>query len=408
MARFLYQAINQTGDTVTGVLEGDSSETVEKSLAEKGLIPTRVTAEGSGASSFGWADIRAKLTPLKMQDLILFTKQFRTMVKAGMPILNLLRVLEEQTENARLKETVRGLEQSVREGRSLQEAFRTHPNVFSPLYCGMIRAGESSGALGEVMDRLIYIVEHEHKIKSDIKSALTYPVTVILFLGVAFLVLLTFAIPRFAQIFLKAGIELPMPTRVCITLYQGLVGHWQVVVGAVLAGAVFLVYYLRTGQGKYVRDAVFLRLPVFGPLFLKAYMSRFASIFAILYESGITVVDCMGILAETIGNLVIAGDFKRIIERVKTGRGISEPLREAGHFTPMVVHMVALGEGAGKLEEMLREVSRHYDDEVDYAIKNLSDTIVPFLTVGLAGIVGFFALAVFLPMWDLTKLATKS
>jgi type IV pilus assembly protein PilC len=226
---------------------------------------------------------------------------------------------------------------------------------------------------------------------------------VIVFLGVAFFVLLTFAIPRFAEIFMRSGIALPLPTRICMSLYQFLIGYWYGIAGIVVIGLPLLIFYLRTNQGRYIKDALILRLPVFGPLFLKAVMSRFASIFAILYESGIQVIDCMKILSETIGNRVIKEDFNLIIDQVEEGRGISGPLKYGGHFTPMVINMVALGEGSGKLEEMLREISKHYDDEVEYAIKRLSDIIVPLLTIGLAVIVGFFALAIFLPMWDLSK-----
>ena len=277
--------------------------------------------------------------------------------------------------------------------------------MFSHLYCSMIRAGESSGVLADVMDRLIYIIEHEAQIKADIRAALNYPIMVVVFLGVAFFVLLTFAIPRFVKIFARAHIELALPTRVCIALHHFLINYWYIILGAVIAVIVFLVWYLQTEQGRYLKDRLILALPVFGPLFIKSAMSRFASIFAILYQSGVQVLDSMDILSGTIGNSAIAREFDRIKDRVQEGRGISAPLRHARYFPPMVVNMVALGEGSGKLDETLNEISKHYDDEVAYAIKGLTDAIGPVLTIGLAAIVGFFALAIFIPMWDLTKLA---
>jgi type IV pilus assembly protein PilC len=326
------------------------------------------------------------------------------MIQAGVPILSLLQVLENQTENLKLKKIIGAMTLDIKGGSSLYDAFRKHPATFSSFYCSMVRAGESSGELGDVMDRLIYILEHEHKIKSDIKSALQYPILVVIFLAVAFFVLLTFVIPKFAKILISAGIEIPLPTRICMLLYQILSNYWFLILGAVIAGIGVLAYYLSTEQGKYVRDSFVLKLPIFGPLFVKAAMARFASIFAILYKSGIHVLDSIKILSGTIGNAAISREFERIRGQLEEGRGIAEPLRTARYFTPMVIDMVAIGEASGKLEDMLREVSAHYDDEVEYATSQLSEAIGPILVIGLAAVVGFFALAIFLPMWDLTKI----
>jgi type IV pilus assembly protein PilC len=326
------------------------------------------------------------------------------MIQAGVPILSLLQVLENQTENLKLNKIIGAMTLDIKGGSSLYDAFRKHPATFSSFYCSMVRAGESSGELGDVMDRLIYILEHEHKIKSDIKSALQYPILVVIFLAVAFFVLLTFVIPKFAKILISAGIEIPLPTRICMLLYQILSNYWFLILGAVIAGVGVLTYYLRTEQGKYVRDSFVLKLPIFGPLFVKAAMARFASIFAILYKSGIHVLDSIKILSGTIGNAAISREFERIRGQLEEGRGIAEPLRTARYFTPMVIDMVAIGEASGKLEDMLREVSAHYDDEVEYATSQLSEAIGPILVIGLAAVVGFFALAIFLPMWDLTKI----
>ncbi|MFC1579628.1 type II secretion system F family protein [Thermodesulfobacteriota bacterium] len=407
MPRFLYQAINESGNKVTGTLDADSPDIATGILGERGFIPTRITREAEKSGSFEWSSLKDTLTKVKPRDLILFTKQFRTMVRAGVPILTLLQVLQSQTENPKLKRITGEMSISVREGSTLYEAFSKHPKVFSPLYCSMIRAGESSGVLAEVMDRLIYIIEHETQIKADIKAALNYPIMVVVFLGVAFFVLLTFAIPRFAKIFARGGIELPFPTRVCIALHHFLINYWYIILAALIAVIIFLVWYLRTEQGQYVKDRILLRMPLFGPLFVKSAMSRFASIFAILYESGIQVLDSIDILTGTIGNTAIAREFDKIKDRVQEGRGISAPLRHAKFFPPMVVNMVALGEGSGKLDETLNEISKHYDDEVAYAVKGLTDAIGPLLTIGLAAIVGFFALAIFIPMWDLTKLVVS-
>ena len=404
MPKFFYQAINESGNTLSGVVEADSVEMATDILSAKGYIPSKVTEEGIGSSGFSWDNIKEKLARIKTTDLILFTKQLRTMIQAGVPILSLLQVMENQTENLKLKRIAGDMTQDIKEGSTLYDAFRRHPEAFSSLYCRMVQAGETSGALPNVLDRLIYIVEHEHKIKSDIKSALQYPMIVVIFLGIAFFVLLTFVMPKFIHIFINAGLELPMPTQICMWMHKFLADYWYILVGGIIAIIVFLIYYFKTEQGKYVRDSTLMRIPILGALFIKTAMSRFASIFSILQSSGVTVLDAMKILSGTIGNTAIAREFDKIRDRVEEGRGISSPLKSARYFTPMVINMVAIGEESGKLDEMLSMVASHYDEEVEYAMGRLSEAIGPILTVGLAAVVGFFALSIFLPMWDLTKI----
>jgi type II secretory pathway component PulF len=405
MPKFSYKAISETGATVSGELEAESLESANSMLASRGYIPTRVKAEQPALSSFQMSSLRELLAPIKAPELILFTKQFRTMFNAGVAMINMLEILEEQTENPKLKRVLGKMHQDIKEGASLYEAFSRHPKVFSPLYCSMIRAGESSGALPEVLDRLTYIIEHEHNVKSDIKSALTYPIIVVVFLFSAFLILITQVIPKFVNIFKNAGLALPLPTQICIFVYEFLSSYWYLIIGAVVVTGVFLFYYLKTAQGKYVRDSFLMRIPLLGPLFVKSAVSRFASIFSILQSSGVDVLDSMDILSGTIGNAAIGRQLEGIKDRLAEGRGIAAPLSEASYFTPMLINMVAIGEESGNLENMLQDVAAHYDTEVEYSMKKLSEAIGPLLTVGLAAVVGFFALAIFLPMWDLTLMA---
>lgn len=405
MPKFSYHAINETGKAITGVLEADSAEIASSILSKRGCIPIKVIQGGDEAKRDIITGIKEKLARVKPRDLILFTKQFRTMLKAGLPVLTILKVLEAQTENPKLKKIAEEMTTDIKEGLSLLDAFKKHQNVFSPLYCSMIRAGESSGALPEVLDRLIYITEHENKIKSDIKSALQYPIIVVIFLGVAFFVLLTFVIPKFAAIFKSAGLELPLPTLICIGMNEFLANYWYLLLAGAIGAIVVIVLYLKTEQGQYIKDMSFIKVPVMGELFIKASMSRFASIFSILQSSGINILESIAILSDTIGNKAISREFDRVKEQLEEGRGIAEPLRSAKYFPPMVVNMVAVGEESGSLDEMLREVSAHYDDEVEYSMHRMSEAIGPILTIGLAAVVGFFAIAIFLPMWDLTKIA---
>jgi len=403
MKKYSYKAINENGEALGGYVEADSRESAINILNSRGFLPTVVTGAVDTGNRFGFERINEILTPVKAPELIIFSKQFRTMLRSGVPINKLLEILENQTENTTLKKTIAAMNDDIKEGASLYDVFRKHPKVFSPLYCSMVRAGEASGALPEVLDRLSYILEHEHKVKSDIKSALQYPMIVIIFLGLAFFILLTFVIPKFVGVFLSAGIDLPIPTKICMGMYQFLSDYWVVIFVAVITGISALVYYVRTEPGRYMRDVFLMRLPILGKLFVKAAMSRFASIFSILQSSGVDILDSMKILSGTIGNAAIAREFKNITNRLEEGRGIAEPLKESSYFTPIVVNMIAIGEESGNLDEMLGEISAHYDFELEYAMSKLSEAIGPILTVGLAAVVGFFALAIFLPMWDLTK-----
>ncbi len=409
MPKYSYEAINETGMNISGVIEADTLDAARTLLLGRGYIPTRVSGASKRGTFLGVSreGLEQRLARVSMQELILFTKQFRTMFLAGVPIMRLLEVLEVQVTNPKLRQIVSQITQDVREGSPLSDALAKHPKTFNTLYRSMIKAGEASGTIPEVLQRLIYILEHEHKIKSDVKAALQYPIIVLTALGIAFFVLLNYVIPRFVGIFARVGVELPWPTRVSLLLHRMLTDYGFVTFTLLIVLVAATIYYLRTEQGRYLRDAFFLRIPLLGPLFAKAAMSRFASIFSILQASGVPVMNSLQILSGTIGNTAISREFDRVRERVEEGRGISGPLSTARYFTPMVIQMVAIGEESGQLDEMLQAVSVHYDDEVAFAVKRLSDAIGPILVVGLAFVVGFFALAIFLPMWDLTKVATK-
>lgn len=404
MATYQYKAINESGNTLIGTLEADSAQNATAILASRGLIPSQVIQATEGGRDSLWTRLSALAGKVDTKDLILFTKQFRSMLNAGVPIIRLMQVLEAQTESKVLRQAVTAIVNDIRQGATIADAFEKHPRIFSHLYCSMLRAGEISGSVPSVLDRLIYIIEHETKIKSDIKSAMQYPLMVVIALGIAFVVLLTFVIPQFVGIFSRTGLELPWPTKIAILMNFYLKNYWYLILGILVVLIFGLRQYFKTQNGKLVKDSFLLRMPIVGPLFQKAAMSRFASIFAILQSSGVPVMQSLGILSDTIGNAAIARSFNYVRDKIEEGSGIAAPLKTAPYFPPMVVDMIAIGEESGNIEEMLREISKHYDDEVEYAVKALSDVIGPILIVGLAAVVGFFALAIYLPMWDMTKM----
>lgn len=404
MPTYAYQAINESGLSIKGTIDADSPEAAATLLAGNNLIPSKVKLQSTAKQTALWGALQERLRPIRMIDLITFTKQFKTMLKAGIPMMSLLQSLEAQTEDTRLKRIVLSMSHDVAQGASLHDAFQRYPTVFPTLYCSMIRAGESSGALPEVLDRLIYIMEHEHKIRTDIRSALQYPIMVLILLAVSFFVLLTYVIPKFSTIFQRSGLELPLLTRICIQFYNFTVYYWPFFVAILITGGIAIGYMVRRPAGKLALDRAKLMLPLLGPLFQKAVMARFASIFSILQSSGVGVLESMRILSGTIANRAIAGEFDQLMGRLEEGRGIAEPLRRSKFFSPIVVNMIAIGEESGHLEEMLNDIASHYDWELSYAVKRFSDSLGPILIIGMAAIVGFFALAIYMPMWDLTQM----
>lgn len=407
MATYRYNAIDETGNSLSGTLDAESMQNASAMLGARGLIPTEISEDKGGGGESLMNKINAMTGGVKIRDLILFTKQFRSMLNAGVPIIRVLQVLEAQTENDLLRRATTAILAEVRQGSTLSDAFAKHPRIFSNLYCSMVRAGEMSGSVPSVLERLIYIIEHEAKIKADIKSALQYPIMVLIALGIAFFVLLTFVIPQFTAMFAKTGLELPLPTKIAILMNAYLKNYWYVMLGGLFAVIFGLRQYFKTQNGKLVRDSFLLSIPVLGPLMQKAAMSRFSSIFAILQSSGVSVMQSLTILSDTIGNAAIANSFDHIKTKIEEGSGIAAPMKTAKYFPPMVIDMIAIGEESGNIEEMLREISKHYDEEVEYAVKALSEAIGPILIVGLAAVIGFFALAIYMPMWDMTKMAKQ-
>jgi len=402
--KYNYKAINQAGEEVSGKIEAESSDNANFILISRDLIPTQIKEDNSEDN---FLRVLSGTGKVKTTDLVMFTKQFHSMLIAGIPILRILSILEEQTENKAMQQAISKIIRDINQGASLSDALSKFPRIFDALYCDMIRAGEISGNVPVVLDRLIYIIEHEAKVRSDIKSALRYPIIVLIALAGAFVGLLTFVIPTFASVFISAGLDLPLPTKISMALYTFLSKYWYVFLGAIILIVLGLRFYFKTNNGKFVRDSFLLDMPIVGPVFKKAALSRFASIFAILQTSGVPIMQSLTILSSTLGNEALTRTFDNVREKIKEGAGIAAPLKSAKYFTPMVIDMIAIGEESGKIDEMMRAVAVHYDAEVEYAIKGLSDAITPILMVGLAAIVGFFALAIFMPMWDLTKLAKQ-
>lgn len=419
---YAYQAIDIDGKTVTGRLRAESPEEVRSILFTRRLVPRSVKAlsqkaadqpadrtvrgqeKGTppGESLSAWA-ARTFTPGVPTADLILFTKQFRTLYRAGISLPEIFSILTEQTANRRLKAASGKMERSIREGESLKRIFRNHPAIFSDLYVSMIEAGERSGALTTVLDRLIYLLEHEERVRTQVQSALRYPKIVLFVMFGAFLVLLNYVVPQFASVYAQAKVELPWPTVVALALNRWIEDYLLIVLAVTGAGIWGLRRWLASPSGRLVRDRWMLWIPVIGPLVRKAAIARFAAIFSILQQSGVTILESMDVLRETLDNAYFREQFEMVKKNLREGGGVAESLGRVQGFTPLAVSLILIGEKSSHLEEMMDELARHYDAEVEMQVDRLTEYLGPALILCLGVVVLFFALAIFLPMWDLVK-----
>lgn len=397
MAIFAYKARNKFGEPLSGAMESASAETVALHLRELGYFPINV-AEKPEPFMEKW---KAHLRRIKPKEMITFSRQMATLCSAHLPLTTSFEAMEKQTENPLLKEVIAQVRQDVSGGSSLSEAMRKHPKVFSELYANMVKAGESSGTLDKVMGRLADLAEKEGEITSKIKSATRYPIMVLSIVPVAFIVLVTFVIPKFEGIFAQSKDGLPLPTKILVAMNHFFMDYWYILLALVVIAVVGARRWLQTEEGKKQWDLIKIKLPIIGPLVLKGALSRFTRVFATLEASGVPIINTLAISSKTVGNRTISAVIDRVAESVKEGKGLSAPLKESEFFPPVVTQMISIGEESGEMEGMLLKVSDYYDSEVEEAVNGLVAAIEPLLMVVLGGVALLFAMGIFLPMWSM-------
>jgi type II secretory pathway component PulF len=400
MAIFNYRARDEKGSLIAGTMDADSQRAVSSHLDSMGLFPIAVS-EKKGMALVSIEDFLTKLDRVKLDDLIFFTRQLRTVIKAGVPLISGLKALEEQTNSRKLKRAIKKVWQDLDRGKSFSEALSAHADIFSDLYISMVKAGEVGGVLDEVLERLAQLLEFQMKTKEMFKSALRYPTMVVGAIVIAFFVLVTFVIPKFGLLFKGSTVKLPLPTRILLGINEMVQAYGIFILGGIVGIGIAVFIYTRTEQGQFARDQLKLKIPFVGNIILKICMSRFAYVQENLIRAGVPIVMALEIVARTVGNLVIAKKVIEISQKIEKGKGITRPMKDSGIFPPLVLHLIATGEDTGSLEEMLREVSIHYDTEVSYSLARLSSWIEPILIGVLGGMVLFIALAVFLPWWGM-------
>jgi type II secretory pathway component PulF len=402
MPRFIYKVRDKEGRAHTGTMEGTKQEAVVDQLNAMGYIPIQVK-ENVESQSLGPGFFRL-FNRVTSQDLIFFSRQLATLMSAGVPFIQSMTIVEKQTSNLAFQQTIAEIRRDVESGVTFSDALEKHPKIFSKLYVSMIMAAETAGIMDSILNRLALLAEHEMETRSRIKTAVRYPLIVVVAICAAFAFLVSFVIPKFASIFAQFKTELPLPTRVLIGINYAVQHYWFLMVPAVALFVWGVIRYVRTPAGKWKWDGIKLRLPIFGPLFQKTALSRFARVFGAMQKSGLAMILTLDIVSETVGNVVLARGIEEIREGVREGKGLAGPMEAAGLFPPLVVQMVAVGEETGELEPLLNRVSDYYDMEVEYTLRNLSTMIEPILLLFVGGMVLFLALGIFLPMWNMISL----
>jgi type II secretory pathway component PulF len=399
MASFRYRAVSSAGLAQQGLVEAPDLDRAVELIRTMGLTPVRMDAQsGAARESRPFTLLRKRVAT---RDLILFTRQLETMLESGLPILSALETLHEQTAHPELRLAIDRVRADVEQGSTLTEGLRRHPWCFPNLYANLVHAGEEGGMITSMLDRIASLLEYAEETEQRIRSATFYPVLIVCELVLAFGVLVKFVLPRFASLFRNLNTELPLPTRVLIGTSDIVDRYWYLCLAAIAGLIVAWVFWYRTEDARRRVDRFILTMPIFGPIFLKSIVSRFARVLAALVAGGIPIVQALEISRGALDNRVMEEEIDRMKEGLIAGQGLAEPLRGSEIFPPLVTRMLAVGEETGSIDKMLVRVARYYDQDVDYTIKNLSTAIEPVLLLVLGAAVLFTALAVFLPLWNL-------
>jgi type II secretory pathway component PulF len=386
-----------------GRLEAPTLQLAGDQLHRLGYLPVSIE-KLEGTPLFNISDIMDRFKKVRLEDLIVFSQQLSTLYKAGLPLLTGLSNLKDQTENKKFQNVLNEVSIDVEAGNPLFASMAKHPSVFSVIYVNMIRAGETSGRLGESLDRFVTLADRELQTRQRLKEATRYPKIVIFSVVIAFVVLLAFVIPRFAATFAQFNMPLPLPTRMMIGMNNIFQTYWYLVLGVLFGVFMLGKRYLKTENGRYFWDKIKTRIPVLGPLFQKIGLSRFSNTFGMLNRSGIPILQALEITSTTVDNVLLSQSIQSVQQKVREGSSLTDALKESGRFTPLVIQMISVGESSGTLDEMLIRVTDYYDVEVDNALKKLPTYIEPLLTLFLGGVVLLLALAVFLPWWNMASL----
>src|SRR5688572_17796462 len=392
MPAFTYTARTAAGELRTATVEAATAQDVVAQLRRQRMTVVKVDENAKPKKIKG---------SIKMRDIVIFTRQFSTMINAGLPLVQALDILAKQTENKVLAAATRDIVFDVESGHTVADALSKHPKAFSELYVNMVAAGEAGGILDTILMRLATFLEKNDALVRKIKGAMIYPAVIFTVAGGAIAILLAFVIPTFQNMFEAAGIPLPLPTRIVIGMSQFLQSYWWAVGAGIILGVFAFRAYYKTSSGQLVIDRLLLSFPILGDLQRKAAVSRFTRTLGTLVSSGVTILEGLEITAKTAGNRVIQDAIMQSRSSIAGGDTIAQPLQKSKVFPPMVISMIAVGEQTGGLDEMLSKIADFYDEEVDAAVSNLLSLLEPIMIVFLGVIVGGMVVAMYLPIFDM-------
>jgi type IV pilus assembly protein PilC len=396
MPVFEYTARNaSTGQILKGTIDVASRDDVLKHIKQQKMIVVNVREQPKQLS------LSIKRRGIKTRDIVIFTRQFATMINSGLPLVQSLDILARQTENPALAEVTRQVVFDVESGHTLADAFSKHPKAFTELYVNMVAAGEAGGILDTILMRLATFLEKSDALIRKVKSAMIYPGVIFSVAGIAVSVLLIFVIPTFQKMFASVGLELPLPTRIVIGASDLLINYWWVLIGVIGLAVYGIRNYYKTSDGRKKIDQMLLNAPVLGDLLRKSAVSRFTRTLGTLISSGVSILDGLEITAKTAGNRVIHDAVMESRNSIAGGETIAGPLEKSKVFPPMVISMIAVGEQTGGLDEMLSKIADFYDEEVDVAVSALLSLMEPMMIVVLGVIVGGMVVAMYLPIFDM-------
>jgi type IV pilus assembly protein PilC len=402
MASYRYVAKDQSGKTVTGQTDGESELSIVQQLRKQGLTILSVDIdESSGGRT------RQRRRRVKSNDLVVFSRQLATMVDAGLPLIQSLDALHDQSDNPGFKAVVGELISAIEQGASFSDALGQHPKVFSPLFVNMVRAGETSGTLAEILDRVAGYLEASAALRRKVKSAIIYPAVVSTMAVAITILLLVKVIPVFEKIYESFDSALPGPTMVLLAISKFMRKWMLPTAGALVIGLVALKMWINTETGRFRFDQFKFRLPVFGELLKKISVSRFTRTLGVLVRSGVPILSALDIVGKTAGNKLVEAAVNEATEEIKRGENIAEPLAASHVFPPMVTRMISVGESSGKLEVMLEKISDFYDDQVNATVAGLTSLIEPLLIAFLGVVIGGIVICMFMPLFKLSTLVTK-
>lgn len=401
MPHFAYKGRDRGGRLVEGVLEGADSGAVAGQLFAGNITPIEITPTSPPLTVGPGLLERLQKGSVESTEVLLFCRHMYTLLKAGVPIMGALKGLQESAENKAFAGVVQDIRENLDSGHELSVCLTRHPKVFDPFYVAMVRVGEVTGTLEEVFLRLFNHLEFERFMRDQVKSAVRYPAFVVTTMAIAIVIINIFVIPAFAKIYQGFKAELPAMTKILIGFSNFTVSYWPVILGIILALAYAFRLYVGTERGRLSWDKFKMKIPVAGPIVLKATLARFARSLALAIRSGVPAVQALTIVANTVDNTFVSGKIEGMREGVERGDSVLKTALAAGIFTPIVLQMVAVGEETGALDDLMAEIADMYQREVEYDLKSLASQIEPILVVGLGVLVLILALGVFLPIWDL-------